>query len=119
MRQFVHKKDTLLHRPPVRCDPHTVQIQPRTLDFIPSGLQLEELAIGKHEVIVLIDPAIPQIDVLPVAVDDEVLTRSRLLDGDAKLSHTTIWFWNLNTSHRRRSVLSSIDSVGQLLLMFL
>ena len=71
-----------LYRPPIGCNPHTVQIQPCALNLIPSGFQLEELTVAQNEVVVLIDPTSTQINILPVAVDDEVLTRSWLLDGD-------------------------------------
>ena len=37
----------------------------------------------------------------------------------AKLSHTTIWFGNFNSSYWRRSILSTINAVSYLLLMFL
>ena len=67
-------KKIRLYRPPIGSDPHTVQIQPCTLNFISTRLQLKELTVAQNEVVVLVHPAIPQIDVLPVAVNDEVLT---------------------------------------------
>ena len=75
------QKNTLLYRPPIGCNPHTVQIQPCALNLIPSGLQLEELSVAQNKVVILIDPSSTQINILTFTVDDEVLTATRLLDG--------------------------------------
>ena len=67
-------KKIRLYRPPIGCNPHTVQIQPCALNLIPSGLQLEELSVAQNKVVILIDPSSTQINILTFTVDDEVLT---------------------------------------------
>ena len=73
---------SFLYRPPIGCDPHTVQIQTCALHQVSTRLEFKELSVTENKVIVLIHSSTTQIDILPVTVDDEILTGSRFLDGD-------------------------------------
>ena len=51
--------------------------------------------------------------------DSLAMLNAKAAKMDPKLSHTTIWFWYLNTPYWQRCILPSVNSVCQLPLMFL